>query len=98
MQIYVLHYPLQLLHYVTDPQAEVRQAAAYGCGVMGKHGGPGYASICATAIPRLIEIIQAPNSRDPENINPTENAISAVTKILKWNAGSINADELIPIW
>jgi hypothetical protein len=95
---YQQHFVQQLLHYVTDPQAEVRQAAAYGCGVMGKHGGPGYASICATAIPRLIEIIQAPNSRDPENINPTENAISAVTKILKWNAGSINADELIPVW
>ena len=36
--------------------------------------------------------------REPENINPTENAISAVTKILKWNAGALNVDEVLPIW
>jgi hypothetical protein len=65
---------------------------------MGQFGGPGFASICATAIPRLIEIIQAPDSRQPEHINPTENAISAVTKILKWNASAINPDELVPVW
>ena len=60
--------------------------------------GPGYASICAQAIPKLVEIIQSPNSREPENINPTENAISAVTKILKWNASGFNAEEVIPVW
>ena len=87
-----------MLHYVCDAQPEVRQAAAYGCGVMGQHGGPNYASICAQAIPRLTEMIQQPNSREPENINPTENAISAVTKILKWNAGALNVDEVLPIW
>merc|ERR1712223_1170017 len=90
---YQQHFVQQVLHYISDPQAEVRQAAAYGCGVMGKHGGPGYASICAQAIPKLVEIIQSPNSREPENINPTENAISAVTKILKWNASGFNAEE-----
>ena len=91
-------FPFQMLHYISDPQPEVRQAAAYGCGVMGKNGGPGYASICAQAIPKLVAMIQAPGSREPETINPTENAISAVTKILKWNSGSINNDELIPVW
>ena len=52
-----------MLHYVCDAQPEVRQAAAYGCGVMGQHGGPNYASICAQAIPRLTEMIQQQNSR-----------------------------------
>jgi len=95
---YQQHFVQQMLHYVCDAQPEVRQAAAYGCGVMGQHGGPNYASICAQAIPRLTEMIQQPNSREPENINPTENAISAVTKILKWNAGALNVDEVLPIW
>jgi len=95
---YQQHFVNQMLHYISDPQPEVRQAAAYGCGVMGKNGGPGYASICAQAIPKLVAMIQAPGSREPETINPTENAISAVTKILKWNSGSINNDELIPVW
>ena len=95
---YQQHFVNQMLHYVCDTQAEVRQAAAYGCGVMGQFGGPNYAQICAQAIPRLVEIIQAQNSRDPENINPTENAISAVTKILKNNSGAINLDEVLPMW
>lgn len=92
------HFKNAMLHYVTSPQPEVRQAAAYGCGVVGQCGGPGMAPICAEAIPKLIEIIQKPESREPENINPTENAISAVTKILQWNTTAINVDEILPIW
>ena len=65
---------------------------------MGQHGGTNYASICAQALPRLVEVIQAQGSREPENINPTENAISAVTKILKWNAGAVSLDEVLPMW
>ena len=45
-----------------------------------------------------MELIQAPNSREPENINPTENAISAATKILKWNASAANVNEILPVW
>jgi hypothetical protein len=95
---YQQHFVAPMLHYVTDTQPEVRQAAAYGCGVMGQHGGPNYAPMCAQALPRLVEVIQGQGSREPENINPTENAISAVTKILKWNASAINLDEILPMW
>ncbi|TRY67741.1 hypothetical protein TCAL_02908 [Tigriopus californicus] len=92
------HFIQPLLHYLGDKQAEVRQAAAYGCGVLGQFGGPEYAQICATALQPLIQLIEAPNSREVENVNPTENAISAVTKILKWNSSVINVDEILPIW
>ena len=95
---YQSHFAQQMIHYITSPQPEVRQAAAYGVGVMGQFGGPGFASLCASAMPRLVQIIQAPDSRDATNINPTENAISAATKILKWNGGAINIDEILPVW
>merc|ERR1719278_2559790 len=74
---YQQHFVQQMLHYLTDEQAEVRQAAAYGCGVMGQFGGPGFAQWCKEAIPRLVQVIQAPDAREQENLNPTENAISA---------------------
>lgn len=45
-----------------------------------------------------MQVIQDPQSREPENIVPTENAISAVTKILQWNSTAINVDEVIPLW
>jgi len=88
----------RLLSCVSSPQAEVRQAAAYGCGVMGQCGGPEYAGAAARAVPLLVEVIQQPNSRQPENINPTENAISAVTKILQFNGSQVNMDQLLPLW
>ena len=87
-----------MLHYINDPQADVRQAAAYGLGVMGQYGGQGFAQICERAIPSLVQVIQAPQSREPENVNPTENSISAVTKILKWNQGNLKMDDLLPVW
>eukprot|EP00096_Caligus_rogercresseyi_P013318 TRINITY_DN5993_c0_g1_i1.p1 TRINITY_DN5993_c0_g1~~TRINITY_DN5993_c0_g1_i1.p1 ORF type:complete len:1098 (-),score=338.86 TRINITY_DN5993_c0_g1_i1:478-3771(-) len=86
-----------LLHYVNSPTAEVRQAAAYGCGVMGQFGGTGYAQIVSQAIPLLVKAIQEKRA-DAEFNNPTENAISAVTKILKWNASAVNVDEILPHW
>ena len=63
-----------------------------------QHGTAVYAQACAQAIPRLIEMIAAPDSRSVENINPTENAISAVTKILKFNSSSIHVDEVLAHW
>lgn len=62
-------------------------------------GGDQFASHCAQFIARLVEVISAPGSRQPENINPTENAISSLTKILKYNSSAIpNLDELIAVW
>merc|ERR1712079_305809 len=41
---------------------------------------------------------QQPEGRQAENINPTENAISAVTKILKYNNSQVNMDQILPVW
>jgi len=87
-----------LLEFVKDQSPEVRQAAAYGWGALGMHGTPVFAAACAQAVPRLIEMITAPDSRCVENINPTENAISAVTKILKYNNSAIHVDEVLSHW
>ncbi|CAG5078833.1 Similar to Ipo5: Importin-5 (Mus musculus) [Cotesia congregata] len=87
-----------MISYVCDPSAEVRQAAAYGCGVFAQFGGDAYAQACAEALPRLVEVITQPEARSQENVNPTENAISAVTKILKYNSKMVNVDEMLPHW
>jgi importin-5 len=87
-----------LLAYTEDGSAEVRQAAVYGCGVMGQFGGPAYSAACTEALAKLIKVINAPESRSVDNINATENAISAVTKILKYSPANINKDEVIPHW
>ncbi|XP_037812612.1 importin-5 [Lucilia sericata] len=88
-----------LLQYVSDKSPEVRQAAAYGCGVLGQFGGEQFAVTCAQIIPLLVQVVNDPKSREPENINPTENAISAVSKILMYNKSALqNVDEIINVW
>jgi len=77
--------------------AEVRQAAAYGFGIMGMHGGNGYAQACAEAIPFLAKMIDAPDSRTTESdMTATENAIAAVAKILKFNNSLVDVGRVLP--
>jgi len=93
------HYFLKvLLGSIQDASAEVRQAAAYGCGVMAQFGGPDYAPACAEAIPLLAGAIAFPDSRSKANVSSTENCVSAVTKICKYNSSLVNVNEVIPRW
>lgn len=68
-----------------SPHTELRQAAAYGFGVLAKHGGDSFAKVLAENISPMVTIIQDPNSRLAENVHATENAISAITKIIQFN-------------
>jgi hypothetical protein len=82
---------------VHDEYPEVRQAAAYGCGIMAQKGGPGYAEACAQLLNPLAAAIAKPSARSTEEDSAaTENAISAVSKILQHNSSAINTNEVIP--
>ncbi|KAM3958280.1 karyopherin beta 3 [Aphomia sociella] len=87
-----------MLEGLRSREAEVRQAASYGCGVLAQFGGTQFAAACARAIPLLAALIAEPDARSVENLNATENAISAVTKIIKYNHSQINRDETIRHW
>ncbi|KAJ0181346.1 hypothetical protein K1T71_003431 [Dendrolimus kikuchii] len=87
-----------MLGGLTAAEAEVRQAAAYGCGVLAQFGGAQFAGACARAVPLLAALIAHPDSRSVDNLNATENAISAVAKIIKYNHTQINRDEIIRHW
>jgi hypothetical protein len=88
----------RLLEQIADETPEVRQAACYGVGLMALNGGVQYAQACASAIPYLIQLINDRESRSVENIQATENAISAVTKILKYNSSAISVEQVLPTW
>jgi importin-5 len=56
------------------------------------------------AMPLLLRVIEDPESRSVENVSPTENAIAAVTKILKHCSVPTTAEVLarwmswLPVW
>ncbi|VDN49904.1 unnamed protein product [Gongylonema pulchrum] len=58
---------------------------------MGQYGGSAYAQVCAGVLPHLANVVTRPNSRSTEEeILVTENAISAVAKVLKYNSSMVD--------
>ena len=88
----------RLLEQIIDETPEVRQAASYGAGMMAMNGGPQFSQACAQCIPLLIQVINDRESRSIENLQATENAISAVTKILKYNCTGVSIEQVLPTW
>ncbi|RWS30151.1 importin-5-like protein [Leptotrombidium deliense] len=87
-----------LVSGVQSSQPAIRQASAYGWGVLGKFGGDVFCAECSNCIPLLVQVIQMPDSRTDDNVAATENAIAAVTKILQFNNSQVNVNELLPLW
>ncbi|VDO30364.1 unnamed protein product [Onchocerca flexuosa] len=86
-----------MLAALSDEYPEVRQSAAYGFGVMGQYGSSSYAQACAGALPHLANMISRTDARSTEEGNvATENAISAVAKILKYNSSMVDVNAVIP--
>ncbi|ESO05871.1 hypothetical protein HELRODRAFT_188208 [Helobdella robusta] len=98
-QMFIQYFLESMVKSITDQRPEVRQAAAYGVGVMAKFGGPAFAGTCSEVLPLLTRVIQEATSRSPENVCATENAISAVAKICRYNSSQIsNMNEVLSLW
>ncbi|KAI5269261.1 Importin-5 [Manis pentadactyla] len=95
---YAEYFLRPMLQYVCDNSPEVRQAAAYGLGVMAQFGGDNYRPFCTEALPLLVRVIQSADSKTKENVNATENCISAVGKIMKFKPDCVNVEEVLPHW
>jgi len=97
-----------MVRSISHEQTEVRQAAAYGLGLCAMFGGPNYSPVLRQAAPDLLRMIQMENSRDEELNVSTENAISALTKMSRYQPDSLPTDSLqsflatwlawLPVW
>jgi len=83
------------LQYVNDPEHAVRQAAVYGMGLCAQFGGEHIRPAIPDMVARLTQAINSPDARSPNWINPTENAIGAVAKILKFQSAAIDQNALL---
>ena len=82
-----------------DADADVRQASVYGVGVMAAAVGQAFAPHVPGALAALARVIQAPDARSDENLNATENAISALGKLCESQRSAIpRADQVVPQW
>lgn len=66
---------------------------------MAYRGGPAYAQHCARALEPLATAVSRLGARDTEeDMAATENAISAVAKILKYNCSAVNSNTVSHIF
>ncbi|CAJ0932797.1 unnamed protein product, partial [Mesorhabditis belari] len=88
----------RLVECLKDQHPEVRQATSYGFGVMALQGTL-FTDVCVQVLPLLAEMISQPDARaTEEGTTATENAISAVAKILKHCGGQIDQAQAIPLF
>lgn len=88
---------------VQHQQPDVRQAAIYGIGVAAMKGSPEYNAILPDFVAPLIQLIEAPDAKSADNNLCTENAISAITKFMKYRPECLppalgGMDALIARW
>ncbi|KAJ2866574.1 importin subunit beta-3 [Coemansia aciculifera] len=71
--------------------SDLRQAAAYGVGVMAQFGGEAYADfVVGAALPVLLSELGRSDARAVENVYATENVAAAVAKVLRFYGARVS--------
>ncbi|KKA27201.1 hypothetical protein TD95_002096 [Thielaviopsis punctulata] len=82
-----------------DPSAAIRQAAAYGIGVIAQRSGAAWTQFLVGAIPALLQVSKFPDPRSEENVYATENACAALAKILHFCPAAVgDAQAVVDQW
>ncbi|KAJ1940557.1 importin subunit beta-3, partial [Linderina pennispora] len=83
-----------------DSAPDLRQAAAYGIGIMAQYGGDAYLEfLVSVGLPSLLAVISSPNARSEENVYATENAVAAIAKLLRAHSGKLpDAQGVLQAW
>ncbi|KJH49786.1 HEAT repeat protein, partial [Dictyocaulus viviparus] len=86
-----------MLQCLVDEYPEVRQAAAYGFGIMGMVGGAEYLNTVTNALEPLATMVSNPDARSTEEgSGATDNGIAAVAKILKYSGANVDISQVVP--
>eukprot|EP00730_Choanoeca_flexa_P002879 TRINITY_DN11216_c0_g2_i1.p1 TRINITY_DN11216_c0_g2~~TRINITY_DN11216_c0_g2_i1.p1 ORF type:complete len:956 (+),score=326.75 TRINITY_DN11216_c0_g2_i1:88-2868(+) len=93
---YAQHFAQTMVTSLEHEDYEVRQAAAYGIGVMAREGQGTYAEVCVAAAPKLLAMITAQGSRMSPASAATDNAIAALVRVARAGNHGLTEAELMP--
>lgn len=84
---------------LVSPHANIRQAASYSVGVAAQFGGVNYSEFCLACLESMFKMASVPDARADENINATENAVSAIAKVCRtFNSSIPNLESILVRW
>lgn len=81
-----------LLQFCQSASPALRQAAIYGVGVAALSGAQEFKPFAAYVLQAAQQLVAQPNSRDDENGNCTDNAVSAVIKCLAKHSEAVDVN------
>eukprot|EP01103_Thecamoeba_quadrilineata_P011595 TRINITY_DN279_c0_g1_i1.p1 TRINITY_DN279_c0_g1~~TRINITY_DN279_c0_g1_i1.p1 ORF type:complete len:1093 (+),score=229.45 TRINITY_DN279_c0_g1_i1:45-3323(+) len=87
-----------MVNYIGDSHPGVRQAAAYGIGVVAVHAGPRFINHINPSLEALFRVVSLPDANSEENIHAKENGVSAIGKIIRHNPDKIDVPRILPMW
>ena len=87
-----------MTNYSQDKDDDMRQAAAYGLGIIAQAAPEQFAPHAGEAMKCLSAIVQAPNAKGEELIHTTENAINAMGRIAFHVPAAVDANTITQGW
>eukprot|EP01121_Diplochlamys_sp_Union-15-3_P011705 TRINITY_DN3423_c0_g1_i1.p1 TRINITY_DN3423_c0_g1~~TRINITY_DN3423_c0_g1_i1.p1 ORF type:complete len:876 (-),score=130.93 TRINITY_DN3423_c0_g1_i1:36-2663(-) len=87
-----------VLQCATDANHALRQASLYGVGLCAEKIGPLFSPFITESLQKLLSVINDPKSRTDNYGTPTDNAISSIAKIIKFQGKHVNVNQLLPQW
>mmetsp|Transcript_3719 Transcript_3719/g.9358 ORF Transcript_3719/g.9358 Transcript_3719/m.9358 type:complete len:1094 (+) Transcript_3719:94-3375(+) len=87
-----------LVLYCQDPNPEVRQAAVFGLGVCAQFGGQSFSTMIGDVVPRILALINHPQARSDEVVHATDNAVSALGKVIEFHGEGIDRRQLMTVF
>ena len=79
-----------LLDGASDRDPAIRQCCMYGLGQVAQHRGDGFRQHAGPAVAAILAAIQASDARSDENLSATENAVSALGKVLEFQPDCVD--------
>jgi len=96
--IYFEQFVPTMLQLIADAHPGVRQAAAYGVGVCAEKACETFRPLIPDALNRLSVMVQDIEARSDDNVHATENAISAIGKVCRYQSNAIDVTQVLPHW
>eukprot|EP00744_Colponema_vietnamica_P001246 GILI01002088.1.p1 GENE.GILI01002088.1~~GILI01002088.1.p1 ORF type:complete len:1106 (+),score=379.50 GILI01002088.1:190-3507(+) len=88
-----------LLRYAIVKHPQLKQCCIYGLGVAASYGGAAFSTYCQAALHVFHQTITDPEQSKKKVFRPcVDNAVSALGKIIEFHSGSVDLNNVVPLW
>jgi len=87
-----------LMEACTSEHADLRQCSVYGLGILAAKAPEFFRPYVGDALQRILAVISAPGAKDDDNEMATDNAVSALGRILEFHGDAVDGAMVAGAW